>query len=124
MAHWRAGKLKPLCVFDSKKLDYHDKIAGDLAWDSIPTCKSAGLDVEYVMLRGYFMPPGVSKEAVDYYVDLMKKVRETPEWKKLMADGAFNQSFMTGDQYVKWVAEAEKQHEALMKEAGFLAKTN
>ena len=42
VAHWRAGKLRPLCVFDSKKLDYHDKIAGDLAWDDIPTCKSNG----------------------------------------------------------------------------------
>jgi len=124
VAHWRGGKLRPLCVFDSKKLDYHEKIAGDLAWDSIPTCKSAGLDVEYLMLRGYFMPPGVSKDAVDYYVNLMKKVRETPEWKKLMSDGAFNQSFMVGDEYAKWVADAEKQHETLMKEAGFLAKTN
>jgi putative tricarboxylic transport membrane protein len=124
VAHWRAGKVRPLCVFDSKKLDYHDKIAGDLAWDSIPTCKSAGVDVEYLMLRGFFMPPGVSKEAVAYYVDLMKKVRETPEWKKLMNDGAYNQTFMTGDQFVKWVADAEKLHEGLMKEAGFLAKTN
>jgi len=124
VAHWRAGKLRPLCVFDTKKLDYHEKIAGDLAWDSIPTCKSAGLDVEYVMLRGYFMPPGVSKDAVAYYVDMFKKVRETPEWKKLMSDGAFNTTFMTGDQYAKWVADAEKRHEGLMKEAGFLAKSN
>ena len=124
VAHWRAGKLRPLCVFDSKKLEYNDKIAGDEAWSSIPTCKSAGVDVEYLMLRGYFMPPGVSKEAVAYYIDLFKKVRETPEWKKLMNDGAFNQSFMTGDEYVKWVAAAEKTHEGLMKEAGFLAKTN
>ena len=124
VAHWRAGKLRPLCVFDSKKLDYHEKIAGDAAWDSIPTCKSAGVDVEYLMLRGFFAPPGVSKDAVAYYVDLMKKVRETPEWKKLMSDGAFNQTFMTGDDYAKWVASAEKTHEALMKEAGFLAKTN
>ncbi|MGC1466858.1 MAG: tripartite tricarboxylate transporter substrate-binding protein [Pseudolabrys sp.] len=124
VAHWRAGKLRPLCVFDSKKLDYHDKIAGDLAWDSIPTCKSQGLDVEYLMLRGFFMPPGVTKDEVAYYVDLMKKVRETPEWKKLMSDGAFNQTFMTGDQFVKWVTDAEKLHEGLMKSAGFLAKTN
>jgi tripartite-type tricarboxylate transporter receptor subunit TctC len=124
VAHWRAGKLRPLCVFDSKKLDYHDKIAGDLAWDSIPTCKSAGLDIEYLMLRGFFMPGGVSKDVVAYYVDLMKKVRDTPEWKKLMSDGAFNQTFMTGDAYTKWVADAEKLHEGLMKSAGFLAKTN
>src|SRR6188472_2273755 len=120
VAQWRAGKLRPLCVFDNKKLDYKEKIAGGLAWDSIPTCKSAGVDVEYLMLRGFFAPPGISKDAVAYYVDLMKKVRETPEWKKLMSDGAFNQTFMTGDEYVKWVANAEKTHEGLMKDAGFL----
>jgi putative tricarboxylic transport membrane protein len=53
---------------------------------------------------------------------LFKKVRETPDWKKLMADGAFNQSFMTGADYVKWVAGEEKRHEELMRAAGFLAK--
>jgi tripartite-type tricarboxylate transporter receptor subunit TctC len=121
VAQWRAGKLRPLCVFDAKKLDYHQKIAGDLAWDSIPTCKSAGIDVEYTMLRGFFMPPGVTDDQVKYYVDLMKKVRETPEWKKLMEDGAFNQTFMSGKEYLNWVSKAEKTHEELMKSAGFLA---
>ncbi len=124
VVHWRAGKLRPLCVFDGKKLDYRDKIAGDTSWNDIPTCKSQGIDVEYLMLRGFFMPPGVSKDEVAYYVELFKKVRETPEWQKLMSDGAFNTSFMTGAEYVKWVADAEKLHERLMKEAGFLAKAN
>jgi tripartite-type tricarboxylate transporter receptor subunit TctC len=73
------------------------------------------------MLRGFFMPAGVSKEAVAYYVDLFKKVRETPEWKKLMDDGAFNQTFMSGKEYLAWVEKAEKTHEELMKSAGFLA---
>ena len=122
VSQWRGGKLRPLCVFDSKPLDYKDKIAGDLSWNSIPTCKSQGLDIEYLMLRGVFMTPGATKDQVDYYIELFKKVRETPEWKKLMADGAFNQTFMTGPDYVKWVSGEEKRHEDLMKAAGFLAK--
>jgi putative tricarboxylic transport membrane protein len=122
VAQWRGGKVRPLCVFDGKKLDYHDKIDGDLSWDSIPTCKSQGLDLEYLMLRGIFMPPGATKDQVDYYVDLFQKVRETPEWKDLMKQGAFNQSFMTGSDYANWVAKEEKRHEELMKAAGFLAK--
>src|SRR5262245_60633723 len=120
VAQWRAGKLRPLCVFDSKTLPVKDKIAGDMSWADIPTCKSQGLDIEYLMLRGIFMPAGVPKEAVDYYVDLMKKVRATPEWAQLMTEGAFNQSFMTGADYTKWVENEEKRHRDLMKEAGFL----
>ena len=42
------------------------------------------------MLRGIFMTPGATQDQVDYYVDLFKKVRETPEWKNFMAKGAFN----------------------------------
>jgi len=122
VAQWRGGKLRPLCVFDSKKLAYTDKIAGDQSWADIPTCKSQGLDVEYLMLRGFFMAPGAKPDQVAYYVDLMKKVRETPEWAQLMKDGAFNQTALSGPDFLKWVENAEKVHETLMKDAGFLAK--
>ena len=44
VAQWRGGKLRPLCVFDGKPLDYNDKIADDMSWSDIPTCKSQGLD--------------------------------------------------------------------------------
>jgi putative tricarboxylic transport membrane protein len=73
------------------------------------------------MLRGISMSPGATKEQVDYYVEVFKKVRDTPEWKKLMSDGAFNQTFMVGDEYAKWVAKEEQRHRDLMQEAGFLA---
>jgi putative tricarboxylic transport membrane protein len=124
VAQWRGGKLRPLCVFDGKALDYKDKITSDMSWNDIPTCKSAGLNMEYLMLRGIFMTPGATPDQVAYYIDLLKKVRETPEWKKLMSDGAFNQTFMTGPDYVKWVEQEEARHRDLMKEAGFLAQTN
>jgi tripartite-type tricarboxylate transporter receptor subunit TctC len=121
VAQWRGGAVRPLCVFDTKKLDYKDKIAGDMSWNDIPTCKSAGLDVDYLMLRGVFMAPGVTKEQTDFYVDLLKKVRETPEWQQLMKDGAFNTTTMNGADYAKWVGNEEARHQQLMKEAGFLA---
>ena len=124
VAQWRAGQLKPLCVFDGKALPYKDKIAGDMAWGDIPTCKSQGLDIEYLMLRGVFMTPNATPDQVAFYVDLLKKVRETPEWQSLMKDGAFNQTFMSGDEYTKWVANEENRHRDLMKAAGFLAQTN
>ncbi|HXF52842.1 MAG TPA: tripartite tricarboxylate transporter substrate-binding protein [Hyphomicrobiaceae bacterium] len=122
VAHWRAGKLRPLCIFDGKRSTYTAKVTDKMAWSDIPTCKESGVDVEYQMLRGIFMSPGVGKEEVNFYVDLFKKVRETPDWKEFMEKGAFNQTFMSGDQYVKWVANAAKLHEDLMREAGFLAK--
>ena len=122
VAQWRAGKLRPLCVFDSAPMAYKEEIANGKSWSDIPTCKSEGIDMEYLMLRGIFMPGDVKQEVVDYYVELFKKVRETPEWKAFMDKGAFNQTFMAGDEYKAWVAKTADYHKTLMDKAGFTKK--
>lgn len=122
VAQWRAGKLKALCVFDDTRMPYKEKVTDTQSWNDIPTCSEAGVPTDYVMLRGIFMPAGVTQEQVNFYIDLFKKVRETADWKKFMADGAFNQTFMTGKEYVTWLEKNEALHKQLMGEAGFLAK--
>jgi putative tricarboxylic transport membrane protein len=121
VAQWRGGNLRPLCVFEQKRMPYKEKVTDQMSWADIPTCKEAGLDVDYLMLRGIFMPPGVKPEHVQFYVDLFKKVMATPEWNKLMEEGAFNRTALTGKAYAEWVAKEEKRHIELMKAAGFLA---
>ena len=122
IAHWRSGALRALCVFDGKPMPYPTKVTATQSWQDVPTCKSAGIDVEYTMLRGIFMSPGVTQAQVDFYVDLFKKVRALPEWKTYTESAAFNDTFMTGKEFTAWVQKAEGTHRGLMKEAGFLAK--
>jgi tripartite-type tricarboxylate transporter receptor subunit TctC len=74
------------------------------------------------MLRGIFMPGGVTPDQVQYYVDLMKKVRETPDWKEFIEKGAFNTTALTGKEYADWVAKEEARNLFLMRDAGFIAK--
>ncbi len=120
-SHWRSGKLRPLCVFDKAPMPYKTKLTATQSWADIPTCSSAGLPVDYLMLRGIFMPPGVKPEQVAFYLDLFKKVRALPEWKDFMDKGAFNQTALTGDAFFDWLGKNEQAHRVLMKEAGFLA---
>lgn len=121
-SHWRAGKLRALCVFDKDPLPYPAKLSHGMSWQDIPTCASAGLPAEYVMLRGIFMPPKVSKEQLDFYVDLLAKVRATPDWKEFMEKGAFRQTTMSGSAYFDWLGKNEQIHRELMTKAGFIAK--
>jgi len=121
VAQWRAGKLRPLCVFDAKRMPYTAKVTDKMSWQDVPPCKDQGLDVEYLMLRGIFMAPEVKQEHVGFYVELFKKVRATPEWKDLMERGAFNQTALAGKEYADWVAREEARHVGLMKGAGFIA---
>jgi tripartite-type tricarboxylate transporter receptor subunit TctC len=122
VAQWRAGQLRPLCVFDDQRMPYKAKITDTQSWADVPTCKEAGIPTSYTMLRGIFTSPGVTNDQKQFYVDLMKKVRETPEWKEYMEKGAFNQTFMEGEKFNQWLGAAENTHRELMKEAGFLAK--
>lgn len=122
VAQWRAGKLRPLCVFDTDRMNYKAKVTETQSWNDIPTCKEAGVPTEYLMLRGIFMPPGVTKDQTAFYENLLKKIRETPDWKEYMEKGAFNTTFLTGSEFTKWLESAETSHRTLMQEAGFLAK--
>ena len=120
-AHWRAGKLRPLCVFDKARMPYPAKLTATQSWADIPTCPSAGIPVDYLMLRGIFMPPGVTPDQQKYYLEFFAKLRALPEWKDFMAKGAFNQTALTGQAYFDWLGQNEQLHRTLMKEAGFLA---
>jgi len=120
VAQWRAGKLRPLCVFDDHRMDYKAKVTETQAWSDIPTCKESGVPTDYTMLRGIFMPAGVTPDQLAYYVELFKKVHATPDWKEYMEKGAFNPTFMTGAEFSGWLTKAEITHRSLMTEAGFL----
>ncbi|MEI6158702.1 MAG: tripartite tricarboxylate transporter substrate-binding protein [Roseococcus sp.] len=121
VTHWRAGTLRPLCVFDTRRLPGEGRVTETQGWQDIPTCKEAGLDVEYLMLRGIFGAPGITAPQVAFYTDLLNRVTETPEWRDLMANGAFNTTTMTGAPFVEWLTREEARHRSLMQEAGFLA---
>ena len=120
-SHWRAGKLRALCVMDKQAMPYKTKVTATQSWADIPTCTSAGIPVDYLMLRGIFMAPGVTPDQVAFYLDLFKKVRALPEWKEFMDKGAFNQTALTGQEFFDWLGKNEQMHRVLMKEAGFLA---
>jgi len=122
VAQWRAGKLRAQCVFDTERLPYKAKVTDTQSWNDIPTCKEAGVPADYVMLRGIFAAPGITADQKAYYINLLQKIRATQDWKEYMEKGAFNQTFMTGADFDKWLTAAENTHRDLMKDAGFLAK--
>jgi len=108
VSHMKAGRLRPLAVIDSQRIDLPD-------WKNIPTMKEAtGKDVSYLMLRGIFMAPGVKQEEIDFYVNVMKKVSESAEWKKYVSDMGLKDAFISGADYVKWLENKEKETKELM----------
>src|ERR1043165_8735629 len=81
---WRAGQVRPLCLFSKERIQYKGKVTDTMSWADIPTCPSEGLDVTYQMLRAFFLPGGVPADVQAFYVDLLKKVTQTAEFKDYM----------------------------------------
>ncbi len=116
VSHWKAKRLRALATIDSERIKLP-------LWDTIPTMKeSSGVDMSYLMLRGIFAAPGITKDQQEYYITVMKKVTETPEWKKYISDMGLKGAFLTGPDYVKWLEQKENITKELMAKGNLLKK--
>lgn len=115
LGHWKADRVRPLAVIAKERIDLP-------RWNTIPTMKeAAGVDMDYMMLRGIFGPPDMPKEALDWYIDFLKKVSETAEWKKYTDDNALRRAFLAnGPDFTAWLTETETLHKKLMTEGGLI----
>jgi putative tricarboxylic transport membrane protein len=118
---WRAGQVRPLCVFDKERIQYKNKVTETMSWNDIPTCREQGVDVQYLMLRAMFLPGKVTAEQSAFYVELFKKVTQTAEYKDYMEKQALKPIFLTGKDMLKFLEEDDTLNKSLMTEAGFVA---
>src|SRR6266542_2864284 len=116
VSHWKAGRVRPLAVFDSARIPVTE-------WKDIPTVKEAlGADITYLMLRGIFGPPDMPAETVAWYQDLLKTVAETPEFKDYMQQGALKPAWLVGPEFSTWIEREDQVHRELMAKGGLLKK--
>lgn len=101
----KAGsKVRLLAVMADKRLP------GDLA--NVPTAREQGADVEWPIIRGFYVGPKVSDADYKTWSDTFAKVMATPAYDKLRAERGLYPFALTGaevDAYVKkQVAEYRK----------------
>ena len=117
VSHWKAGRVRPLAVFDTERIPVNE-------WKDVATAKDAlGADIHYLMLRGIF---GAARHAQGRR-RLVR--RHAPEGDRDRRSGG--STWTTGPssrpsppapEYVKWLEEAETLHRDLMTKGGLLKK--
>jgi tripartite-type tricarboxylate transporter receptor subunit TctC len=121
IAHWRAGRVRPLCVFSPTRLAYHEVVAGGLSWADIPTCVESGIPVErYQMPRTVWLPKGVTDEQTAFYLRVLQQVRETEEWKTWLTRGSQTDTFLSGQELADYIVADEAWLRARFAEDGWL----
>ncbi len=123
ISQWRAGQVKPLCVFSKQRMAYKEKVTATMAWNDIPTCKESGVNVEeFRMPRMVYAHAGVKPEQIGYYVNLLKKIADTPEWKGFLQSNALNGVFMSGAELKSYIASDTTMARQIYTESGWLIK--
>lgn len=121
VGQWKAGTGRPLCVFSPQRMPAGPKVTATEGWADIPTCRESGVAVdEYRMPRTIFTPARVSDEATAFYVDLMTKVRATPEWRDYIERTAQTDRFLDAKGLAAFIAEDEPRAREIFREEGWL----
>lgn len=123
IGQWRAGQVKPLCVFSPVRLAKSDPVHDGKGWGDIVTCKEAGIPIEgFQMPRTVWLPAGVPADAVAFYAGVLEKVSQTPEWKEFVARTAQTGRFMKGQEFVDFVAKDEAANKKVFEAEGWVVK--
>ena len=115
MQFYKAKESKPLVQFTDERL---------AAFPDVPTAKELGHDIVYFMQRSFNAPPGMSKEAQEFYISLFEKVFKSDQWQKFCADeGLMCDNWIAGDDLAEFHKQQLARHEALIAKVGAKAIT-
>ena len=123
LGQWRGSTQRPLCAFSPKRLPAGPKITATEGWSDVPTCVEQGLDIaQYEQPRTVWLPGKVTPEQAAFYVDLMKKVQATPEWKDYIEKTSQVDTFLTGEAFDAFIKQDLEHIKQVAAEQGWLVK--
>jgi putative tricarboxylic transport membrane protein len=106
--HVKAGKLRPIATVYRSEL-----------YPNLPTFASLGYKFRVLkQFRGVMAPPGMSPEAVKYYVGLLERTRQTAEWKQYVKQSELVEEWMAGAELASFIDSEEKLYARVMAEVG------
>lgn len=121
IGQWKAGQVKPLCVFSPVRLAKGEPVFEGKGWGDIPTCKEAGLPIEtFQMPRTVWLPAEVPADAVAFYEGVLEKVSKTPEWQEFVTRTAQTARFMKGKELADFVARDDAANKKVFQAEGWV----
>lgn len=115
MGFYEAKQSKPLVQFTDERL---------ALFPDVPTAKELGTDIVYFMQRSFNAPPGMSKEAQEFYIDLFGKVFNSETWQSYCKDeGLMCENYVSGDELGAFHDQQLARHKALIEKVGAAAIT-
>ncbi len=88
------------------------------ALGNVPTFAELGYDIGISLPRGLVLPPDVPKEAQQWWIDTMKKVVETPEWKAYIDKQLLTENVLYGEDFRAFLTKTQNTFADILRKSG------
>jgi tripartite-type tricarboxylate transporter receptor subunit TctC len=123
VAQWRAGRVRPLCVFNPERLTLTEKVHDGMGWSDIPTSTEAGIGpADFRMPRTVWLPARTTDAQAAFWTQLLSQVRQTPEWRAWLASGSQGDLWQTGAELAAFIQRDEATNRAHFRDYGWLVE--
>lgn len=112
--HMKSGQMRVLAVFSK------DRLPGSLA--SIPTAKEQGFDIEWPVIRGYYMGPKVSNEAYNWWKTSFDTMEKNGKFEKIRQQYDLLPLNLTGEELTQYVYQQTNKLRELSKDYNLTSK--
>jgi len=106
----KAGKLRAIGVTSPQRLDGVD----------VPTFKEQGIDLVLTNWRSVVAAPGISEAQKKALGDLVDKLAKSAAWKELLKQKGWDDAYLPGDAFAKFLDDEEKRVSDVLKSVGLV----
>ncbi|MBD1553709.1 Bug family tripartite tricarboxylate transporter substrate binding protein [Pseudomonas typographi] len=113
MPHIESGDMRILAVFSKERLD-------EPAMKDIPTAKEQGYDIEWPVVRGFYLGPKVTDEQYAWWKASFDTLLASEQFAKLRDQRELFPFAMTGQELDTYVKQRVADYKSLAKEFGLV----
>jgi putative tricarboxylic transport membrane protein len=108
--HLNAGTLRPIAQVAYKRL---------AAYPDVPTIAESGFKIPHLIsVRGVAAPPGMPREAAEYYEGVFARFAKTDAWRKYVTDNELEEGWLGSGELAKLADEVVAQRRQIYGEVG------
>jgi putative tricarboxylic transport membrane protein len=87
---------------------------------NVPTVRELGLNAEWVIWRGFYVPKNMPAEAYEYWVNALRRVERSSEWERVRRDQHLGQFWMAGPEFEVFIGRQVNTLRRLSREFGLM----
>ncbi|MFC3125651.1 Bug family tripartite tricarboxylate transporter substrate binding protein [Pseudoroseomonas globiformis] len=109
-----AGEIRLLAVLAPNRLPG--------AFAEVPTAREQGVDAEWTIVRGFYMPPGAPDAAYEFWVDAIRKLQGEPRYADARNGAGLFEYNLAGAEFDALAKQRTAEYRQLARDVGLVTQ--